>query len=110
MVVTMRTQPLAPLAPVPSPHAMPPCLPCPAGVCVVAATSRPDLIDAALLRPGRLDRLVFCGFPSPLERGQVLRALARGVALAPDVDLDQVGVAGGAAGVGWVGWWVRNLE
>ncbi len=33
------------------------------GVCVVAATSRPDLIDAALLRPGRLDRLVYCGLP-----------------------------------------------
>ncbi|EFN55025.1 hypothetical protein CHLNCDRAFT_24198, partial [Chlorella variabilis] len=47
------------------------------GVCVVGATSRPDLLDAALLRPGRLDRLVFCGFPSPLERGAVLRALSR---------------------------------
>ncbi|PRW56943.1 peroxisome biogenesis 1 isoform X1 [Chlorella sorokiniana] len=61
------------------------------GVCVVAATSRPDLIDAALLRPGRLDRLVYCGFPSPLERGQVLRALARGVQLAPGADLDLLG-------------------
>lgn len=123
---------------------------------MVAATSRPDLIDAALLRPGRLDRLVFCGeccgvagagataasagamasccspaislltcllfcqvlvvlpgawharacshlrrvvalrphiagFPSPLERGAILRALSRGVALAPDVDLSLVG-------------------
>ncbi|KAL4452226.1 hypothetical protein ABPG75_007888 [Micractinium tetrahymenae] len=61
------------------------------GVCVVAATSRPDLIDAALLRPGRLDRLVFCGFPSPLERGAVLRSLSRGVMLATDVDLALVG-------------------
>lgn len=33
------------------------------GVAVLAATSRPDLIDAALLRPGRLDRLVYCGVP-----------------------------------------------
>jgi peroxin-1 len=33
------------------------------GVTVLAATSRPDLIDAALLRPGRLDRLVHCGMP-----------------------------------------------
>lgn len=57
---------------------------------MVGATSRPDLLDAALLRPGRLDRHVLCGFPSPLERGAVLRALSRGVQLAPDVDLGQV--------------------
>ncbi|KAJ9520077.1 hypothetical protein QJQ45_030122, partial [Haematococcus lacustris] len=37
------------------------------GVCVLAATSRPDLIDAALLRPGRLDRLVLCGLPNEVE-------------------------------------------
>ena len=40
---------------------------------VVAATSRPDLIDPALLRPGRLDRMVHCGFPSVAERTQVER-------------------------------------
>ena len=57
---------------------------------MVAATSRPDLIDAALLRPGRLDRLIYCGFPSPRERGAVLAALAREVPLGPDVDLAQV--------------------
>lgn len=68
----------------------PPTLPCPAGVCVIAATSRPDLIDAALLRPGRLDRLLYCGFPSPLERGKILEALARSLHLAPDIDLHQV--------------------
>ncbi|KAK2077572.1 hypothetical protein QBZ16_004417 [Prototheca wickerhamii] len=61
------------------------------GVCVVAATSRPDLIDAALLRPGRLDRLVFCDFPTPRERGKILRALARSMPLADDVDLDLLG-------------------
>ena len=38
------------------------------GVCVLAATSRPDLVDAALLRPGRLDRLVYCGVPDRIER------------------------------------------
>lgn len=38
------------------------------GVTVLAASSRPDLLDAALLRPGRLDRLVACGLPSNKER------------------------------------------
>jgi SpoVK/Ycf46/Vps4 family AAA+-type ATPase len=49
------------------------------GVAVLAATSRPDLVDAALLRPGRLDRLVSCGFPDEEERLEILRAAARGV-------------------------------
>lgn len=44
------------------------------GVCVLAATSRPDMIDAALLRPGRLDRLLYCGPPSSeRERLEVRR-------------------------------------
>jgi peroxin-1 len=46
------------------------------GVVVLAATSRPDLIDAALLRPGRLDRLVHCGFPSAQDRCVCVRAVA----------------------------------
>jgi peroxin-1 len=58
------------------------------GVCVLAATSRPDLIDAALLRPGRLDRLVFCGLPNRKERLHILRALSADLSLAPDVDLE----------------------
>ncbi len=43
----------------------------PAGVVVIGATSRPDMLDAALLRPGRLDRLLYCGFPAAPERLQV---------------------------------------
>ncbi|KAL0051151.1 hypothetical protein WJX82_002808 [Trebouxia sp. C0006] len=62
------------------------------GVCVLAATSRPDLLDAALLRPGRLDRLIYCGFPNTCERGQILHALARRLRLDAAVDLDAVGV------------------
>ena len=45
-----------------------------AGVIVVGATSRPDMLDAALLRPGRLDRLLYCGFPTARERLQVRAA------------------------------------
>ena len=63
------------------------------GVCVVAATSRPDLIDAALLRPGRLDRLLHCGFPTLEERRAILKALSRRLQLAEDVDLDAVAAA-----------------
>ncbi|KAG0482682.1 hypothetical protein HPP92_010766 [Vanilla planifolia] len=47
------------------------------GVFVFAATSRPDLLDAALLRPGRLDRLLFCDFPSWQERLDILKVLSR---------------------------------
>ncbi|KAL3690911.1 hypothetical protein R1sor_004562 [Riccia sorocarpa] len=60
------------------------------GVFVFAATSRPDLLDAALLRPGRLDRLLFCDFPSLDERLSILNVLARKLPLAEDVDLHVV--------------------
>ncbi|TKY58960.1 Peroxisome biogenesis protein 1 [Spatholobus suberectus] len=57
------------------------------GVFVFAATSRPDLLDAALLRPGRLDRLLFCDFPSLHERLEILAVLSRKLPMANDVDL-----------------------
>ncbi|KAI0665466.1 AAA-domain-containing protein [Trametes maxima] len=57
------------------------------GVYVLAATSRPDLIDSALLRPGRLDKSLLCDMPSLSERTEILQALARKVAVAPTVDL-----------------------
>ncbi len=49
------------------------------GVFVLAATSRPDMIDAALLRPGRLDKLLFCDFPNEYERRDILKVLAKQV-------------------------------
>ncbi|XP_038894073.1 peroxisome biogenesis protein 1 isoform X2 [Benincasa hispida] len=60
------------------------------GVFVFAATSRPDLLDAALLRPGRLDRLLFCDFPSPVERLNILQVLSTKLPLASDVDLEPI--------------------
>ncbi|WP_415624405.1 AAA family ATPase [Phytohabitans flavus] len=56
-------------------------------VVVIGATNRPDLVDAALLRPGRLERLVYVPPPDAEARGEILRAAARTVPLAGDVDL-----------------------
>lgn len=47
------------------------------GVYVLSATSRPDLIDPALLRPGRLDKHLYCGFPNRNERFEILQAICR---------------------------------
>ncbi|ETW02468.1 hypothetical protein, variant 1 [Aphanomyces invadans] len=55
------------------------------GVYVLAATSRPDMIDPALLRPGRLDKSLYCGFPEAEDRLDILRAVARKMDLADDV-------------------------
>uniref|UniRef100_A0A669ESA8 Peroxisomal ATPase PEX1 n=1 Tax=Oreochromis niloticus TaxID=8128 RepID=A0A669ESA8_ORENI len=63
------------------------------GVYVLAATSRPDLIDPALLRPGRLDKSLYCPPPDLEARVEILKALTAGVPLAPDVDLEQLAAA-----------------
>lgn len=60
------------------------------GVYVLAASSRPDLIDPALLRPGRLDKSLYCPPPDREARLEILRALTHSVPLAADVDLDQI--------------------
>ncbi|MCT2582652.1 AAA family ATPase [Actinophytocola gossypii] len=57
-------------------------------VVVLGATNRPELIDPALLRPGRLERLVYVPPPDAGARGDILRAAARNTPLAADVDLD----------------------
>ncbi|MFF5230840.1 AAA family ATPase [Dactylosporangium sp. NPDC000521] len=56
-------------------------------VVVIGATNRPDLVDPALLRPGRLERLVFVPPPDADARTEILRAAAKSVPLAADVDL-----------------------
>ncbi|MGH8968909.1 MAG: AAA family ATPase [Actinomycetes bacterium] len=65
-------------------------------VCVIGATNRPDLIDPALLRPGRLDRLVHVPPPDPAAREEILMAAARRTPVADDVDL--AGLARGCDG------------
>ncbi|BDU02893.1 putative conserved ATPase [Nocardia sputorum] len=57
-------------------------------VVVLGATNRPELIDPALLRPGRLERLVFVPPPDAAARREILRTAGRAVPLADDVDLD----------------------
>jgi cell division protease FtsH len=75
------------------------------GVIVLAATNRPDVLDAALLRPGRFDRRIDLQPPDRHGREAILRVHARTLPLAPDVDLESI-----AAGtVGMVGADLANL-
>ncbi|HYH33081.1 MAG TPA: AAA family ATPase [Pseudonocardia sp.] len=60
-------------------------------VIVVGATNRPELIDPALLRPGRLERLVYVPPPDAAARTEILRAAGRRTPLAAGVDLDALG-------------------
>ncbi|CAL5227006.1 g9897 [Coccomyxa viridis] len=62
-----------------------------AGVYVLAATNRPDIIDPALLRPGRLDKLLYVPLPGPEGRVAILRTQTMRTPLAPDVDLQSIG-------------------
>ncbi|MGD1240391.1 AAA family ATPase [Mycobacterium seoulense] len=59
-------------------------------VVVLGATNRPDLIDPALLRPGRLERRVFVEPPDAAARREILRTAGKSVPLSDDVDLDEV--------------------
>ena len=60
------------------------------GIIIVAATNRPDVLDSALMRPGRFDRQVVVDRPDYSGRLQILKVHARGKTLAKDVDLDKV--------------------
>jgi cell division protease FtsH len=60
------------------------------GVIVIAATNRPDILDPALLRPGRFDRQIVVAQPDLAGRKGILRVHARGKPFAPDVDLDMI--------------------
>jgi cell division protease FtsH len=60
------------------------------GIIIIAATNRPDVLDAALLRPGRFDRQVVVDRPDYAGRSEILRVHARGKTLSKDVDLDKI--------------------
>ncbi len=60
------------------------------GIIIIAATNRPDVLDAALLRPGRFDRQVVVDRPDYAGRVEILKVHARGKTLAKDVDLDRI--------------------
>ena len=60
------------------------------GVILIAATNRPDILDPALLRPGRFDRQIAVDTPDMEGRKAILRVHAKGKPFSPDVDLDSV--------------------
>ena len=76
-----------------------------AGVVVVAATNRPDILDPALLRPGRFDRQITIPMPTKSERSEILAVHAKDKPLDPSVDLDRI--AGRT--IGFSGAELRNL-
>ncbi len=63
------------------------------GIVVLAATNRPDVLDPALLRPGRFDRTIMVHPPDHKGREAILRVHTRNVPLAPDVDLERLAAA-----------------
>jgi transitional endoplasmic reticulum ATPase len=58
------------------------------GVVVVGATNRPDIVDPALMRPGRFDEVVYVPLPDLPSRLAILRSQTQPMSLSPDVDLD----------------------
>ena len=60
------------------------------GIIIIAATNRPDVLDSALLRPGRFDRQVVVDRPDYAGRLEILNVHARGKTLAKDVDLERI--------------------
>ena len=57
------------------------------GIIILAATNRPDILDPALLRPGRFDRRVLVGVPDVKGREEIIKVHARGKPLSPEVDI-----------------------
>ncbi|RZF40808.1 hypothetical protein LSTR_LSTR003318 [Laodelphax striatellus] len=71
------------------------------GVFLMAASNRPDILDPAVLRPGRIDKILYVGLPTAADRVDILRALTKNgtrPALAADVNLEEVGASDLCAG------------
>ena len=75
------------------------------GVIIIAATNRPDILDPALLRPGRFDRQITVGYPDVKGREAILKVHSRTKPLAPDVRLDVIS----QSTVGFTGADLENL-
>lgn len=75
------------------------------GVIVIAATNRPDILDPALLRPGRFDRQITVNYPDVKGRIEILKVHAKGKPIGPDVDLKSIA----HATVGFTGADLENL-
>ncbi|MBP0969242.1 MAG: ATP-dependent zinc metalloprotease FtsH [Oscillospiraceae bacterium] len=75
------------------------------GVIVMAATNRSDILDPALLRPGRFDRQIYVGYPDVKGREEILKVHARGKPLGPDIDLGVIA----KSTVGFTGADLENL-
>eukprot|EP00535_Pseudo-nitzschia_heimii_P002194 CAMPEP_0197185230 /NCGR_PEP_ID=MMETSP1423-20130617/11481_1 /TAXON_ID=476441 /ORGANISM="Pseudo-nitzschia heimii, Strain UNC1101" /LENGTH=836 /DNA_ID=CAMNT_0042636239 /DNA_START=193 /DNA_END=2703 /DNA_ORIENTATION=- len=67
-------------------------------VFVIAATNRPELIDPAMMRPGRLDKLLYVSLPAPKDRVSILKAISSNIKFSPDVDLHKIGTSPKAEG------------
>jgi len=59
-------------------------------VIIIGATNRPDLLDPALLRPGRFDRIIYAGVPDKKSREQIIKIHTKGMPLAKDVDIKEL--------------------
>ena len=80
------------------------------GVFVLAATNRPDMLDPAMCRPGRLDKLLYVDLPAPEERAEIIRTLLAGSKTrsrvpvsSPEVGEDVAMMMGGPKGDGYNG-------
>eukprot|EP00795_Rhopilema_esculentum_P000633 gene633-10336_t len=60
------------------------------GVMVIAATNRPDMIDDALLRPGRIDRIIFVPLPDEATRKEIFQIQFRKIPIGPDIEVERL--------------------
>jgi len=60
------------------------------GVFIIAATNRPDIIDPAMLRPGRLDKLLYVPLPSPSDRLSILKTVTKKLPMHIDIQLHNI--------------------